>query len=64
MMEANDMLLWTMLRDRVRVLPQIEFHPEIKEFHLTAAELDAAQQGSRETELGRGALRSVVESHL
>jgi hypothetical protein len=30
MMEANDMLLWTVLRHRVRVLPQIEeFRPKI-----------------------------------
>jgi len=62
MMEANDMLLWTTLRHRVRVLPQIEFQPQIEEFHLTAAELDAAQQGRgwAELELGRGAFRTVV----
>jgi hypothetical protein len=57
MMEANDMLLWTIPRDRIRVLPLIEFQQQIEEFHLTAAELYTAQQGL-------GALRTVVEDHL
>jgi hypothetical protein len=56
MIEANDMLLWTMLRD-IRVLALIEFQQQIEEFHLTAAELYTAQQGL-------GALRTVVEDHL
>jgi hypothetical protein len=43
MMKANDMLLWTVLRHRVRVLPQIgELRSKIEEFHLTAWELDPA----------------------
>jgi hypothetical protein len=55
MMEANDMLLWTKLRARVRVLLQREeFGSQIEEFNLTAAELDAAW----------GAFRTVVKSHL
>ena len=55
MMKANDMLLWTVLRHRVRVLPQIgEFRPKIEEFHLTAGEPDLAQQGRRGNELARG----------
>jgi hypothetical protein len=46
MMEANDMLLWAVLRYRVRDLPQIgEFRPKIEKFHLAAAEPDGAQQG-------------------
>jgi hypothetical protein len=62
MMEANDMLLWTKLRDCVRVLAQIEFQPEIEEFHLTAAELYTAQRGRRgaEPELGRVVFKTVV----
>ena len=65
MMKANDMLLWTVLRHRVRVLPQIgEFRPKIEEFHLTAAEPDPAQQGRRGDELARRGFRTVVERHL
>jgi hypothetical protein len=41
MMEANDMLLWTKLRDCKRVLPQLgEFGSQIEELHLTPAETD------------------------
>jgi hypothetical protein len=44
MMEANDVLLWSVLRDRLGNLPHIrEFRPKIEKFHLTAPELDAAQ---------------------
>ena len=44
MMEANDMLLWTPLRHRLRVLAKIEeFRPKIEEFHLATAEPDGAQ---------------------
>ena len=57
MMEANDMLLWTIQRDRIRVFPLIEFQQQIEEFHLTAAELYTAQQV-------RVAFRTVVEGHL
>ena len=64
MMEADDMLLWTTLRDGLRVLPQIEFQAQIEEFHLTSAEPDAAQQGRRGDELGRGVISTVVEGHL
>jgi hypothetical protein len=46
MMEANHVLLWTVLRYRVRDLPQIgEFRPKIEEFNLAATEPDGAQQG-------------------
>jgi hypothetical protein len=39
MMKANDMLLWTVLGNRVRILPKIgKSHAQIEEFHLTAAE--------------------------
>ena len=39
MMKANDMLLRTVLGNRVRILPKIgKFHTKIEEFHLTAAE--------------------------
>ena len=39
MMKANDMLLWTVLGNRVRILPKIgKSHAKIEEFHLTAAE--------------------------
>jgi hypothetical protein len=45
MMEANDMLLWTPLRHRVRVLAKIEeFRPKIEEFHLATAEPDGAHR--------------------
>ena len=56
------MLLWTMLRDRIRVLPQIKSDPQIEEFHLTAAEPDAAQQGRRgdELELGLAVFGTVI----
>jgi hypothetical protein len=54
MMEANDMLLWTMLRDHIRVLPEIKSDPQIEQFHLTAVEPDAAQQGGRGDELELG----------
>src|SRR3974390_1121933 len=65
MMKANDMLLWTVLRHRVRVLPHIgEFRPKIEEFHLTAAEPAPAQQGRRGDELARRGFRTVVERHL
>src|SRR5262249_25656512 len=65
MMKANDVLLWTVLRHRVPVLPQIgEFRPKIEEFHLTAREPDPAQQGSRGNELARRGFRTVVERHL
>jgi hypothetical protein len=38
-MKANDMLLWTVLGNRVRILPKIgKSHAKIEEFHLTAAE--------------------------
>jgi hypothetical protein len=48
MMEANQMLPWTVLRDRVRILPQIKDpSPEIEELHLLAPELGAAQQNRR-----------------
>jgi hypothetical protein len=44
MMEANDVLLWSVLRNRLGNLPHIrEFRPKIEEFHLTAPKLDAAQ---------------------
>ncbi len=64
MMEANDMLLWTMLRDRIRVFPQIKSHPQIEEFHLTAAEPDTAQPGRKGDQLARRGFRTVVKRHL
>jgi hypothetical protein len=65
MVEANDMLLWTVLRYRVRDLPQIgEFRPKIEEFHLAAAEPDGAQQGRWGDELAWRGFRTVVERHL
>ena len=56
------MLLWTMLRDHIRVLPQIKSHAQIEEFHLTAAEPDIAQQGRRgnELELERAVFGTVI----
>src|SRR5262249_45527952 len=52
MMEANQMLPWTVLRDRVRILPQIkDSSPEIEELHLPAPELGAAQQNRRADQL-------------
>jgi hypothetical protein len=58
MMEANDMLL----RDWIRVPAPIKFHPQIEEFHLTPAEVDAAQQGRRgdALELGRRAFKTGI----
>jgi hypothetical protein len=39
MMKANDMLLWTVLGNRVRILPKIgKSHAKIEEFHLAAAQ--------------------------
>ena len=65
MMEANDMLLWTVLRGRVRVSPQIEkLHPQVEEFHLTTAELDAAKRGRGRVELAQATFRTVVNRHL
>jgi hypothetical protein len=65
MMEANDMLLWAVHRNRIGDLPQIrELRPEIEEFHLTTAEPDTAQQRGRGgDELARRRFRSVVDSH-
>jgi hypothetical protein len=41
MMKANDMLLWTVLGNRIRILPKIaKSHAKIEEFYLTAAQLD------------------------
>jgi hypothetical protein len=35
MMKANDISLWTVLGNRVRILPQIgKLHSKIEEFHL------------------------------
>jgi hypothetical protein len=48
------MLLWTMLRDHIRILPQIKSDPQIEEFNLTAAEPDAAQQRRKGTNLNSG----------
>jgi hypothetical protein len=48
MMEANDVLLGTMLRDRLRPLAQIgEPCPKIEEFHPTTPEPDTAQKTRR-----------------
>jgi hypothetical protein len=45
MMEAKDVLLGAMLRDRLRVLPKIkELRLKSEEFRLTAAEPNIAQQ--------------------
>jgi hypothetical protein len=44
MMEANDVLLWAMQWDCLRVFPQVEeLRSKIEEFHLAAAEPDTAQ---------------------
>ena len=64
MMKANDMLHWTVLGNRVRILPKIgKSHAKIEEFHLTVAEPDRAQQG-RGDELPRRSFRTVVERNL
>jgi hypothetical protein len=48
MMEANDVLLGTMLRDRLRVLSQIEEPcPKVEEFYLTTSVPDTAQEIGR-----------------
>jgi hypothetical protein len=48
MMEANDVLLGTMLRDRLRPLAQIgEPRPKIEELHPTTPEPDTAQKTRR-----------------
>jgi len=65
MMKANDMLLWTVLGNRVRILPKIgKSHAKIEEFHLTVAEPDQAQQGRWGDELPRRSFRTVVERHF
>jgi hypothetical protein len=64
MMDADDMLLWTVLRHRVRHFsPMEETHSQIKELGLTAAELHAAGQGKRRAELADSTFRTLIDRH-
>jgi hypothetical protein len=59
-MEANNMLLWPVLRDRVCDLHQVRnLGPEIQELYLSVAKLNRAQQGRRPVKLTRGAFRGI-----
>ena len=55
MMQANDVLLGTVLRDRLRPLAQIgEPCPKIEEFHPTTPEPDTAKRKEGEVYKGAG----------
>ena len=65
MMEANDVLLWPMQWDCLRVFPKVEeLRSKIEEFHLAAAEPDTAQQRRRRHQVTRRCFRTVVECNL